>query len=162
MTKHYQEYPELRSDLDPQRLWAGGVATAVVAGLAAVAGVLIARGIFHVAVLAPERYGLWGDADTGTYALFASAAALAATGLRHLLSVTTPAPEQFFGWIMATCTVIAIVLPLTSGADLAGQIATGVINLGLGAIITLLVNSTAASARRVRERSRYEPDHDEL
>jgi hypothetical protein len=145
-----------KSDLDPPRLWAGGVATAVVASLAAVAGVLTARGVFKIPVMAPERFGLWGDADTGTYALLAFAVALAATGLRYLLSVTTPAPEQFFNWIMATSTVIAIVLPLTLGADLASQVATAVINLGLGAIITILVSSTAASASRVRERSRYE------
>ncbi|GAB3887766.1 DUF6069 family protein [Kibdelosporangium lantanae] len=145
-----------RSDLDAQRLWAGGAATAVVAGLAAVAGVLIARGVFRVPVLAPESYGLWGDADTGTYALLAAAAALLATGLRHLLSVTTPEPGRFFGWIMATTTVIGIVLPLTLGADLASQLATAVINLGLGAIITLLVQGTAASAQRVRERARYQ------
>src|SRR4051812_14256436 len=111
------------SDLDPRRLWAGGVATAVVAALAAVAGILIARGIFGVAVLAPERDGLWGNASTGVYALFAASAALAATGLRHILSVTTPAPTQFFGWIMAICTVIAMVLPLTLGADLGSRVA---------------------------------------
>jgi Family of unknown function (DUF6069) len=146
-----------QDELDPGRLWAGGTATAVVAALAAVAGVLIARGVFKVPVLAPQSYGLWGDADTGTYALLAAAAALAATGLRHLLSVATPAPEQFFGWIMATCTVIAIVLPLTLGADLASQIATATINLALGAIITILISSTAMSARRMRERTRNGP-----
>jgi hypothetical protein len=147
-----------RSDLDPRRLWAGGVATAAVAALAAVAGILIARGIFGVAVLAPERDGLWGNVSTGVYALFAASAALAATGLRHILSVTTPAPTQFFGWIMAICTVIAMVLPLTLGADLGSRVATAVINLGLGVIIILLVSSSAASARRARERTRHAPD----
>lgn len=146
------------SDLDPRRLWAGGVATAVVAALAAVAGILIARGIFGVAVLAPERDGLWGNASTGVYALFAASAALAATGLRHILSVTTPAPTQFFGWIMAICTVIAMVLPLTLGADLGSRVATAAINLGLGVIVILLVSSSAANARRLRERTRHAPD----
>lgn len=148
----------MRSDLDPQRLWSGGVATAAVAGLAAVAGVLVARGVFGVAVLAPERDGLWGNANTGTYALLAAAAALVATGLRHLLSVATPVPEQFFNWIMVISIVIAVALPLTLGADLGSQVATAVINLGLGVTVTTLVNSTAASARRVRERSRNQPD----
>lgn len=148
----------MRSDLDPQRLWSGGVATAAVAGLAAVAGVLVARDVFGVAVLAPERDGLWGNANTGTYALLAAAAALVATGLRHLLSVATPVPEQFFNWIMVISIVIAVALPLTLGADLGSQVATAVINLGLGMTVTTLVNSTAASARRVPERSRNQPD----
>jgi hypothetical protein len=45
-----------QDDLDPGRLWAGGTATAVVAALAAVAGVLIARGVFKVPVLAPQSH----------------------------------------------------------------------------------------------------------
>lgn len=146
------DFSDARSDLDPGRLWAGGVATAVVAALAAVAGILIARGLCGVAVLAPERDGLWGNAHTGSYAALAAAAALAATGLRHVLSLTTPAPAQFYGWIMAICTVIAVVFPLTLGADLGSRVATAAINLGLGVIITVLVSSTAASARRVRAR----------
>jgi hypothetical protein len=137
-----------KSDLDVPRLWAGGVATSFVAGLVAVAGVLTARGIFKIEVLAPTRLGLWGD--TGSYALLAFTAAIAATVLRYLLSVATPSPEQFFNWIMGTSTLIATVLPLTVDADLWPQIAAAVINLGLGATITILVSSTAASARRVR------------
>jgi hypothetical protein len=160
MTNDFSDYSEssesseLRSDLDPSRLWAGGVATAVVAALGAVAGILIARGLFAVAVLAPEHDGLWGNASTSRYALFAAAAALAATALRHILSVATPAPAQFFGWIMGISTVIAVVLPLTLGVDLGSRVATAAINLCLGVIIMVLVSSTAASARRVRHRTR--------
>jgi hypothetical protein len=44
------------------------------------------------------------------------------------------------------------------GADLGSRVATAAINLGLGVIIILLVNSSATSARRVRERSRQVPD----
>ena len=36
------------------RLWAGGVATAMVAALAVLAGVLITRGILGIPVLAPK------------------------------------------------------------------------------------------------------------
>ena len=48
--------PALR--LDAGRLWWGGLATAVVAGLIAMAGILIARGVFDVAVLVSQRYGV--------------------------------------------------------------------------------------------------------
>ena len=54
--------------VDAGRLWAGGIATAVVAGLMAIVGIVIARGIFHVAVLAPKGSGTWGNANTATYA----------------------------------------------------------------------------------------------
>jgi hypothetical protein len=145
-----------RNELDPSRLWAGGVATAAVAALAAVAGVLIARGIFGVAILAPERDGLWGNANTSLYAMLAAAAALAATALRHLLSVTTPASAEFFAWTMVMVTLIVFVLPLTLGADFGSRVATATINLALGVIITILVNRAAASAYRVRQRRCYE------
>ncbi|MET0133374.1 MAG: DUF6069 family protein [Kibdelosporangium sp.] len=150
------ENSEPRNELDPSRLWAGGVATAAVAALAAVAGVLIARGIFGVAILAPERDGLWGNANTSLYAMLAAAAALAATALRHLLSVTTPASSEFFAWTMVMVSLIAFVLPLTLGADIGSRVATATINLTLGVIITVLVNHAAASAWRIRQRRRYE------
>jgi hypothetical protein len=141
------------SDLDPGRLWAGGAATALIAALVAVAGMLIARGLFRVAVLAPKSDGIWGNANTATYALLAAAAALLATGLIHLLSITTPAPNQFFGWTMALLILIAVVLPLTIGADLGSRIATAIINLAIGVEVAVLVHVTAASARRVRSRA---------
>ncbi len=71
----------------------------------------------------------------------------------QLLSVATPAPKEFFGWTMVLLTVIAVVLPLTIGADLASRIATAIINLAIGISVTLLVHVTAASARRVRDRA---------
>jgi hypothetical protein len=54
--------------LDAGRLWTGGVATAAVAALVAVAGVLIARGLFDVPVLAPTGEGTLGDASTARLA----------------------------------------------------------------------------------------------
>jgi hypothetical protein len=142
--------PESQIAIDFRRLWAGGAATALVAALVAVVGLLIARGLFDVAVLAPKGRGIWGNANTLTYALIAAAAALGATGLAHLLCVTTPTPGQFFGWIMALVTLIAIVLPLTLSVVLEAKVATALINLAIGLTITALVSSTVASARRPR------------
>nr|WP_208407901.1 DUF6069 family protein [Amycolatopsis granulosa] len=137
-------------------MWAGGVATAVVAALAAVVGLLIARGLFDVAVLAPKGNGIWGNANTFTYALCAAVAALLATGLMHLLSLATPAPGQFFTWIMVLVTAIAIVLPLTLTVRTDAKVATALINLAIGAVITTLVGTVAATARR-RRRDRDAP-----
>lgn len=148
--------PADATEPDYGRLWAGGVATAVVAALVAVVGLLIARGLFGAEVLAPKGNGIWGNANTVTYALCAAAAALLATGLMHLLSLATPAPGQFFGWIMALITAIAIVLPLTLSVRLDAKIATALINLAIGGIITILVSTVATAARR-RRRDRDVP-----
>jgi hypothetical protein len=140
--------------VDAGRLWAGGVATAVVAALAAIVGLLIARGVFHVAVLEPKGQGAWGNASTAEYALAAAAVALAATALMQLLSLTVPVPGQFFQWIMGLLTLIAVVLPLTLHVALSAKVATALINLALGIVITALISSMAISARTVHARKR--------
>ena len=141
-----------RPGIDAGRLWAGGVATAIVAALLAVVGLLIARGLFGVAVLAPKGEGIWGNANTTTYAIIAAVAALAATGLMHVLSLATPTPSQFFGWIMVLVTLIAVVLPLTLEVELSAKIATAIINLVLGLAIATIISNMADSARILHRR----------
>ena len=126
------------------RLWAGGVATAVVAALVAIVGILVARGVLNLEVLAPEDQGTWGDVSTLTYALVAFAGGLIATGLMHALLVSTPSPFSFFNWIMALVTVVAAVLPFTTSAELDAKIATAIINALIGIAIWTLTDSTAA------------------
>jgi hypothetical protein len=133
---------------DASRLWAGGAATALVAALVAIVGILIARGLADVAILAPKGSGLWGNANTATYAIVSAVVALAATGLMHLLAVATPKPTVFFGWIMVLLTLIAVVLPLSLSVSLDTRIATALLNLIIGLTITLLVISTAGAALR--------------
>lgn len=140
------------------RLWAGGAATAVVAALIAIVGIVIARGVFNVAVLAPEGEGTWGDADTAKYALFCAAAALVATGLMHLLLISTPRPQRFFGWIMGLATVAAAFAPWLANGSTSSKIATGVINLAVGiAIGTLVSGSARAATTRVRRTAGGQP-----
>jgi len=62
----------------PGRLWAGGVATAIVAALVVVAGVFIARRILGIPVLAPRTAGDLGTSVTAVYAVVAAACALLA------------------------------------------------------------------------------------
>jgi hypothetical protein len=69
--------------VDAGRLWTGGLATALVAALVAIVGVLIARGVFEVPVLAPTDEGTLGNSSTFRLAAFVAAAALLATGLDH-------------------------------------------------------------------------------
>lgn len=144
-------YPANRSGppvVAANRLWAGGAATAVIAALIAIVGIVLVRGVFDIPVLAPEGEGTWGDASTGWYAAGAALAALVATGLAHVLLLTTPQPLRFLGWVIALATVIGVVAPFTSGADLDAQLATAGLNLVLGIAIGSLVSSVARSSIR--------------
>ncbi|HEV3358134.1 MAG TPA: DUF6069 family protein [Pseudonocardiaceae bacterium] len=153
---HNTPYVDDRPGVDAGRLWAGGIATAVVAALLAVVGLLIARGLFGVAVLAPRGEGIWGDATTSTYAIIAALVAIAATGLMHVLCLATPTPGQFFGWIMVLVTLIAVVIPLTLDVQLSTKIATGLINLILGLAIASIISNMATSARAIYQRKHAE------
>jgi Family of unknown function (DUF6069) len=139
--------------IEPGPLWAGGVATAVVAALIALAGILIARWLFTIPLLAPHRDGAWGTASTGAYVLSAAGAALVATALMHLLLLTTPRPQLFFGWIITLATLVAVVFPFSTTASLAAKVATATVNLILGIAIGTLINGVAARAVRRRRPS---------
>ena len=82
-----------RPQVDAPTLWAGGAATAVVAALIALVGILVSRWLFKVPILAPQPDGAWGDASTGGYVFAAAAVALAATAIMHLLLIATPKPR---------------------------------------------------------------------
>ena len=135
--------------LNAGKLWGGGIATAGVAALTATVGILIARGLLDIPVLAPQGAGIWGNANTITYALGAAAAAVAATALLQLLAAITPNPSRFFAWIMFLLTTIVTVLPLTLDAPTAARLATAVINLVVGIAITSMLTTTARTATRL-------------
>ncbi|MBW9205680.1 hypothetical protein KV102_15675 [Mumia sp. zg.B53] len=128
------------------RLWAGGVATAVVAGLAAVVGLLVFRGVFDIAVLVPSGGGRWDVVSTIPFALVAAGGALLATALMHLLVLATPRPRLFFGWIMVLVGVIAGVLPFTINVETSEQVASAVVGVLIVVVIASLVSSTADRA----------------
>jgi Family of unknown function (DUF6069) len=157
-TPMYREPPTEPSGptrwVDPGPLWAGGVATAVVAALIALVGVLISRWLFTVPILAPRQDGAWGNVSTGMYVLAAAGAALAATAIMHLLLLTTPRPQVFFGWIIALATLVAVVFPFSTTAPTAQKVATAAVNLVLGIAIGTLTAQVAARAVRRRRPSR--------
>ena len=134
--------------VDAGRLWTGGVATALVAALVALVGVLIARGLFEVPVLAPTEEGTLGNASTFRLAAFAALAALLATGLLHLLLLSTPQPRRFFTWIITLATIAAALAPFLSGADLDEKVATSAITVAVGLAIGSLLSGVARSALR--------------
>jgi hypothetical protein len=131
---------------DPGRFWAGAVATAIVAALIALVGILICRWTLKIPILAPAGDGAWGDAHTGEYVLVAALIALVAAGLLYLLVLSTPQPTVFFRWIIGLVTLIAVVYPFSSSAPLDQKVATAAVNLVLGLAIASLLTATSARA----------------
>ncbi len=137
-----------RPDLDVVRLWTGGLATAIVAALIGLVGVLVVRVIATHVPQVPAAGALGTSSATILLCTIAAGAALAATGIAHLLLVSTPRPMAYLGWIVGLATAAAAVLPLTSGGPLAVAVAEGVINLVIGLAIGSLVAGAAYSATR--------------
>src|SRR5215469_345573 len=146
--------------VDAKLLWSGGLATALVAALIALAGILVCRWLFNIAILAPRGDGAWGNASTAWYSLAAAAGALVATAVMHLLLLATPRPRLFFGWIIGLATLIAAVYPFSTTAPMSQKVATAVINLVLGIAIGSLVSGTAARAIQRRAiTGGYQPNY---
>ena len=137
-----------RPRLEVARLWAGGLATAVVAALIALVGVLIVRAVLRISLYAPATAGAFGGEKTVALCLVCAAAALAATGLVHLLIIATPRPLTYFSWIVGLLTAAATVLPFTYASSLPVAIAQALINLVVGAAIGSLLSGAAANATR--------------
>ncbi len=146
----YRPQGRPRPSVDARQLWSGGVATAVVAGLIALVGVLASRWLFNVPVLAPRRYGAYGDAHTTTLVLVAAGGALVATLLAHLLLLGVPRPMLFFGWIVALVTLVFVIFPFQTDRPMSEKIATAVVYLVIGIATGSLISGVADRATRVR------------
>jgi hypothetical protein len=147
-TRRIPTEPEYARRVDARKLWSGGVATAIVAALVAFVGLLVARGIFEVAVLAPTDAGLIGDATTAGLCSLAALATLVGTGLMHLLLLSTPRPETFFTAIAGLATLAVALQPFAGQAELSIKIATMLVYLATGAAIIMSLNSVAGYANR--------------
>ena len=142
--------------IDAPRLWGGGLATAVVAALVAAVGVLICRDLLHVKLVEPPLLPI-AKSFPVNYAITAFVLALAATGLAHLLSVVTPRPRVFFGWIIALCTVATMVIPFALEGSLKGKICAAVINMAIGICIASLLSAVLSRTVVDAERSWQQP-----
>ena len=136
--------------LDATRLWTGGMATAAVAALVALVGMLVVRVIFQTAPVGAVTAHAVDTTGTAILCLAAAGAALAATGVAHLLVVSTPDPLAYLGWIIGLSTTVAVVLPLLAGTPLVAAFALAIVHLVTGlAIGSLVVGTTDAATRPV-------------
>lgn len=142
--------------VDAGRLWTGGLATAFVAALTAWVGVLLAQGVLDVSLTKTAVVLRISDSLGLNYAATAFLAAVAATGLAHLLSVTTPRPRSFFSWIVGLVTAAAMILPFMREGETPSKVAVSIINLvvGLciGSLLTAVLSRTVVDAERSWQR----------
>lgn len=139
-----------RPKVDAGQLWPGGVATAIVAALVALVGILLCRWLFSVPLLSPRQDGAYGDAHTTGYVIAAAVAALIATLILHLLLLSTPRPMTFFTWIVALATIVMVLYPFSTGAPLSQKVATAAVDLVIGFAIGSLLNGVGARSLRRR------------
>jgi len=105
---------ETKVRIDAGRLWAAGVATSLIAALAALVVFLFAEGVFDVDLRVQELGG--GGRSDLTWVQVVVAAFLAgivATAVLHAFLVFVPRPTVFFGWLAVLATAAACLVPLT-------------------------------------------------
>ncbi len=134
--------------VDSKRLWAGGAATALVAALIGAVGLLVVRDLLDIPVITSAIE--YGSSQLATLIGYGVIAALLATGLLHLLLISTPRAVSFFAWICVLATIVATLWPFTMDATLASQIGSGALYFAMGAAIVSLLSGVAGSATRPR------------
>jgi hypothetical protein len=142
----------------PKKLWAGGCAAALVAAGVAVVGYLLVRGVLDIPIIGARRGGAVVQPSMFGYAAAAAFGAIVATGLAHVLLLTTPRPRSFFNWIMVLATITAMLLPLALDQPLQSRLATAAVNLAIGITIGVLVSmSVEASMRPLQPAAGHPP-----
>jgi hypothetical protein len=137
-----------RPTVDAGRLWAGGLATAVVAALVALVGVLIFDNMLDIPMVHPPLLHI-GSSFVVRYAGTAAVLALVATALAHLLLVSTPRPRAFFSWIVGLATLAGVVVPFALPGTTAGRLATAAVDLVIGLAVLSLLGSVMRMATRM-------------
>jgi len=139
---------ETRLTVETGRFWAGAAATALVAALVGVVGVIVLEQILRIDLVFRDPFGT-GSAMSA-YVLGGVLSAVAAAALLQLLVLTTPRPRAFFGWIVGLATVVATLLPLTWTDQVGSALASGIVNLLTGVAVWSLLNGVLGwTVRRV-------------
>jgi hypothetical protein len=110
-------------------------------------GVLVVQAVLRLAVYTPSGAGTFGGSSTVVLCITAVLAALAATGLAHLLLTTTPRPLTYLSWIVGLATAVAVVVPLVTAPSIGLALAQSVIHLLVGFAIGRLVIKAARASR---------------
>jgi uncharacterized protein DUF6069 len=131
-------------EVSSRRLWAGGMATALVAAGIGVVGVLLIRGVLNVPILSAK--GRLIDQAMVVVPISAGLAALAGTALLHLLLLTTPRPTAFFGAICAIVIAIMVLQVFLAGRTTEDETATALLYAVIGVAVVSLLSTVARTA----------------
>lgn len=131
-----------------KRLWAGGVATAIVAAGIAFVGVLIIGNIFDVGIQTAGRSGALVDDAVTIIPIAAGLAALAATALLHLLLLTTPRPATFFSALCFLVLVVLVLQVFLADGSWIDHIATAILYAGIGIAVVAMLSGVSRTAVR--------------
>lgn len=159
MSPSVADYPAHgRIRVDAIRLWAGGLATMIVAAGVAFVGELAVRALFTVPQL--DKWGEKAVVSTpSSLVIWAAVCALMATGIVHLLAVSTPHASRFFAWIASLVIAAVILQVFLTGVSLASEVTTGVLYLLSGVAIASLLTGVARTAVRYEPVARYDRDY---
>jgi hypothetical protein len=147
MSYQYDQFgdtPPLK--VDGRKLWAGAVATALVAALVGIAGVLAIVRLLGIPIL-----GARGGAVSNAIVfvpLVSALAAIACAALLHVLVMTTPRPRLFFGAICTAVIVVLMLMVFLLPGTLEEKIATALLYAIIGIVILTLLSGVARTAIR--------------
>lgn len=160
-----RSWDDIEVEVVANRLWAGGVATALVAAGIGFVGVLLITEVLQVGVQTAGRSGALLDNAAIVIPIAAGLAALAATALLHLLLLTTPRPTTFFAALVMLATAVVVLQVFLAPGSLAAHLTTGCLYAAIGlGIIAMLCGVAATSVRPAAPGSRgdcgYDGRHD--
>ena len=137
--------PAAGPSVDAGRLWAGGLATAIVAALIADRRRPHRRGVLASPWWGHRRWSALGHADRELGDLRRGRRHCVATGLLHILILPTPRPMAFFSWIVGLGTVAAVAVAVHRPASRSpGAVASAIINAVIGLAILSILARVAA------------------
>jgi hypothetical protein len=140
--------------VDRGRLWAGGLASAMVLVLLVVVMAWVVRDVLDLGLLPPLVVDGALDDDVQTDIVATFVATLLATLVLDLLMVTTPTPLRLFHWLMALAIVVVTLVPLTRGGVTESSVARAI----GGAVVGLAISSLLTGvARRSLRPTTYDP-----
>lgn len=142
--------------LEGGRYVAGALATALVAALIGLVGVVVIEGIFDQDMVPPPDLFSTGS-HAAAFAIDGAIFAILASAVLALLVVSTPRPKRFFGWLMVLATALITVLPFAWTSHLDRAVLSAIVNLVIGLATWSLLAGVATRTIRPAARPAQVP-----
>ena len=141
--------PRRGPDIDPLMFCGGVLMTGVVTGLAAWLVGWIIRTVTQK-VNDSGKLGIWNPLaqDELWFALVGFVVAILGGALWYLLQIGTPAPDQFYRWVVGLLIAASVVIPLALSAEISTGIGTAIMHLIIGLPVFTLIPTMGTASRR--------------